>query len=184
VTSAKSGRIVATDEGRWVVLDRGQQNEENTATGVKTLSSFESYRAMADEKARGPGRAVPPKAEATWALAVDGRPPARGELAWRLGLVFAAANLALLGIGMSAANPRHASNWNVLFALMAFFAYYNLLAASQAWVSSGRLGLGTALLLVHGSAFALGVGLVWWRDRGTGGVLPRRRRRRRQRLAT
>ena len=180
VTSAKSGRIVAGDDGRWIVLDRGQQNDENTANGEKTLASFETYRAMADDRARGTGRAVAPRAESTWALAVDSRAPARGELAWRLGLVFAAANLALLGIGMSAANPRHASNWNLLFALMAFFAYYNLLAASQSWVASGRLGLGTALLLVHGSAFALGVALVWWRDRGTGGVLPRRRRRRRR----
>lgn len=183
VTSAKSGRIVAADDGRWVVLDRGQQNEEDTATGEKTLASFETYRAMADERARGAGRTTPAKATSTWALATDGSPAARGELAWRLGLVFACANLALIGIGMSAANPRHASNWNLLFALMAFFAYYNAIAASQAWIASGRLGFGTALLAVHGGALALGVALVWWRDRGTGGVLPRRRRRRRRAAA-
>ena len=89
-----------------------------------------------------------------------------GELAWRLGLVLAAANMLLLGIGMSASNPRHASNWNLLFALLGFFAYYNFINLTQAWVGAGRLGLGAALLATHGSALLLGIGLIWWREHG------------------
>ena len=85
----------------------------------------------------------------------------------------------LLGIGMSASNPRHAGNWNLLFALLGFFAYYNFINLSQAWVGAGRLGFGSALLLVHGSAFVLGTVLLWWREHGTNGAGLRRRRRRR-----
>jgi lipopolysaccharide export system permease protein len=86
----------------------------------------------------------------------------------------------MLGVGLSASNPRHASNWNLLFALLGFFAYYNFINLSRSWVTSGRLSLAGALLITHGSAFALGVTLLWWREHGTNrGVVPRRRRVRR-----
>jgi lipopolysaccharide export system permease protein len=88
----------------------------------------------------------------------------QGELAWRLGMLFGAANLMLFGIGLSATNPRRASNWNLLLALLGFVVYFNLINLSQAWVASGKLGLGTALVAFHGGAFALAVALVWWRD--------------------
>jgi lipopolysaccharide export system permease protein len=70
----------------------------------------------------------------------------------------------VLGIGLSATNPRRASNWNLLFALLAFFTYYNLINLSQAWVASGRVAMGPMLLGLHGVAFALAVALLWWRD--------------------
>ena len=73
--------------------------------------------------------------------------------------IVAALQLTLLGIGTSATNPRRASNWNLLFALLAFITYYNLLNLSQAWVSAGRFTMGPALLLLHGGAFALAPGM-------------------------
>ena len=82
----------------------------------------------------------------------------QGELTWRLGLLLGAANLLLLGIGLSATNPRRASNWNLLFALLAFVVYYNLINLTQAWVVSGRVGMGAALLALHGGAFVLALG--------------------------
>jgi lipopolysaccharide export system permease protein len=74
------------------------------------------------------------------------------------------ANMLLLGIGLSETNPRRAGNWNLLFALLAFVVYYNIINLSQAWVTGGRVGMGTAIAATHGSAFLLAVGLVWWRD--------------------
>lgn len=90
----------------------------------------------------------------------------QGELAWRIGLALGAANLLLLGIGLSATTPRRASNWNLLFALLGFVVYYNLIGLSQAWVAAGRLGIGAALLGLHGAAAALALGLLAWRDQG------------------
>ena len=97
-----------------------------------------------------------------------------------MGLVLAAANMLLLGIGMSASNPRHASTWNLLFALLGFFAYYNFINLSQAWVGSGRVGLGEVLVLGHGGAFVLALALLWWRENGMRRVAVVRRRRRRR----
>jgi lipopolysaccharide export system permease protein len=85
-------------------------------------------------------------------------------MVWRLGLVLGAANLTLLGVGLSASNPRRASNWNLLFALLSFVVYYNFINLSQAWVAGGKLGMGTALVLLHGGAFVLALTLLWWRE--------------------
>ena len=123
--------------GRFLVLSKGQRNEEDAKTGDKTLSRFETYRAEAGERVRNAAGGAAPRALPTVELLRHPTPPNQGELAWRIGLVLAAANMLLLGIGMSASNPRHASNWNLLFALLGFFAYYNLINLSQAWVGSG-----------------------------------------------
>ena len=183
VTSAKSGAIQSDGDGRFLVLNKGQRNEQNMASGEKTLSRFETYRAEASERVRNAAGGTAPRVLPTADLLRNPTAPNQGELAWRLGLVLAAANMLLLGISMSASNPRHASNWNLLFALLAFFAYYNFINLSQAWVGAGRVGLGTALAVGHGGAFALGVGLLWWRENGMRRSPIERRRRRRRRRA-
>ena len=66
----------------------------------------------------------------------------------------------------------------MLFALLTFAIYYNLVNLSQAWVASGRLSLGASLVAIHGSAFTLALALLWWRDHATvTRLLPRRRGR-------
>src|SRR4051812_16762162 len=103
---------------------------------------------------------VPPKALSTVALLREPLPRFHGELTWRLGLLFGAANLLMLGVGLAASNPRRASNWNLLFALLAFVVYYNLINLSQTWVAAGRVGMGVALVGLHGVAFAVALGLI------------------------
>ncbi|MBX3619189.1 MAG: LPS export ABC transporter permease LptF [Rhizobacter sp.] len=177
VTSARSGHIENTPEANYLVLDRGQRNEQNTKSGEKTLARFESYRVLASEKALSSVDKLPPKAQRTIDLLRGPEPRAQGELTWRLGLTLGANNLLLLAIGLSATQPRRASNWNLLFALLAFVVYYNLINLSQAWVASGKLGMGAALVLTHGAALLLALGLLWWRDNGTHLSLLRPRRR-------
>ena len=181
VVTAESGRIASDDQGRYVVLSKGRRNEQNVDTGEKTFSRFDTYTARAGDRALSVAGGPAPRARSTPQLVREPTPENRGELIWRVGLVLAGANMLLLGIGMSASNPRHAGNWNLLFALLGFFAYYNFINLSQAWVGSGRLGFGSALLLVHGGAFVLAMLLLWWREHGTNGAGLRRRRRRRQR---
>jgi len=164
VTSARGGRIEAIDGERWLVLERGQRNEADSATGNKLQSSFDSYRVLAGERALRSAEVRPPRALRTIDLLRAPTLRNQGELTWRIGLLFGAANLLLLGIGLSAANPRRASNWNLLLALLAFVVYYNFINLSKAWVEGGRFGMGTALIGLHGGAFALALALLWWRD--------------------
>ena len=107
-----------------------------------------------------------PKTMRTIDLLRQPGPRQLAELAWRFGLLLGAGNLLLLGIGLSATNPRRASNWNLLFALLGFVVYYNLINLTQAWVSGGRMGLAGALLGLHGAAFLLALSLLRWREMG------------------
>jgi lipopolysaccharide export system permease protein len=164
VTSARGGTLGEVDGDRWLVLERGQRNEFDSADGDKMLSRFESYRVLAGDDAVKKAEARPPRATRTIDLLREPTLKHQGELAWRLGMLFGAANLVLLGIGLAASNPRRASNWNLLLALLGFVVYFNLINLSRAWVAGGKLGLGTGLLALHGSAFALALALFWWRD--------------------
>jgi lipopolysaccharide export system permease protein len=166
VNSARGGRIETTDGQRYFVLEQGQRNELELATGEKKVASFESYRVLAGEAQRSGLDRLPPRARSTWELLVLATPLHMGELSWRLGVALGGINLVLLGIGLAASNPRRAGSWNLVFALLAFVVYYNLVNLTQAWVAAGKLSAPAALLLVHGGAFVVAVGLLWWRDRG------------------
>ena len=164
VTSAKSGRLEAAGDNRFLVLERGQRNDLNSANGDHTLSSFEAYRILASDRAVQAADNQVPRVMATWDLIQNPSARNQGELTWRFGLLLGAANLLLLGIGLAATHPRRASNWNLLFSLLAFGVYYNLINLSQAWVGGERLGMGAALLGLHGGVFLSAMALLWWRD--------------------
>lgn len=167
VTSARSGKIEFEGDDRYLVLSRGQRNEENLKSSEKTLARFESYRVQAGERVLSGMNDLPPKARSTFELIVDPTPRHQGQLAWRLGLLLGAANMTLLGIGLSASNPRRPNNWNLLFALLAFVVYYNVINLTEAWIAGGKASMGAALAVAHGGAFLIAVGLLWWREQGT-----------------
>jgi lipopolysaccharide export system permease protein len=164
VTSARSGRVVSTGADRLLRLDHGQRNEANASDGSRTLASFEQYEVLVGDTAVRSPDDQPASALDTLDLIRHPEPRNLGELAWRIGLLLATGNLLLLGVGLSSAQPRRASNWNLLFALLTFVAYFNLINLSQAWVASGRYAVGPLLVTLHGGAFVLGVLLIWWRD--------------------
>jgi lipopolysaccharide export system permease protein len=177
VTSAKSGHLQSDGDDRFLVLERGQRNDLDQHSGERTQSSFERYRVLASEHEMRSAEARPPKALRTIELLRKPTPRNQAELAWRFGLLLGAGNLLLLGVGLAATNPRRASNWNLLFALLAFVSYYNLINLSQTWVASGRMSMGAALVGLHGSAFVFALGLLWWRDHAAVFALSPRRSR-------
>ncbi|MCU0969300.1 MAG: LPS export ABC transporter permease LptF [Rubrivivax sp.] len=164
VTSARAGRIDFEGPDRFLTLERGQRNQSDASSGETAIARFESYRVLVDERAARAARERPPRTMRTIDLLRDATPRHDGELAARFGLLAAAVNLVLLGVGLAASNPRRASNWNLLFALLAFVVYFNLVSLTQAWVGTGRVALPVALGALHGSVFALAIALVWWRD--------------------
>ncbi len=165
VTSARSGTIEMQGDDRFLRLEAGQRNEVDRASGEKTLARFETYRVLVGERALSSAD-LPPRARGTTELLLSANPRFQGELTWRIGLALGGANLVLLGVGLAATNPRRAGNWNLLFALLAFVVYFNLINLSQAWVANGRYEMGEILLAMHGSVFVLALALLWWREQG------------------
>lgn len=174
VTTASRGRLQMEGDDRFLVLDHGQRNETQLKTGEKSLARFEQYKVMTDTQVLSSASQLPPKATATLDLLRAPTAKNLGELAWRIGFILCGFNMTFLGVGLSASNPRRASNWNVLFALLSFVIYFNLINLSQSWVGNGRASLPGVLLGVHGGAFLLAMTVIWLRDNGNRFCLRRR----------
>jgi lipopolysaccharide export system permease protein len=166
VTTASQGHIELTDTDRFLVLSHGQRNEANAVTAERSRATFEQYRILADSQVLRSADQLKPKATPTLDLLRTPSPANDGELTWRIGMSLACFNMALLGLGLAATNPRRASNWHLLFALLSFVVYFNLIGLSQGRVSSGRTSMSAALWTVHGGVFLLALALMWLRDQG------------------
>ncbi len=164
VVTASSGRIENNDGSQILVLNSGQRNEDNLRTGEKSVAQFDRYQIKVSDRLRNTTENPPAKALNSQDLLAAPTAINQGELSWRLGLLMGAANMVLLGIGLASTSPRRPNNWNLLFALLSFVVYYNLINLSQAWVASGKMSLGVSLSLSHGGALALAWFLIWWRD--------------------
>jgi lipopolysaccharide export system permease protein len=168
VTTAQAGRIEPGGAGqRVLILENGARTELDQRTGRKSLARFDEYRIVIGEKSLAPVEEQPLRARSSLdLLKLSGR-RVDAEWAARIGPVLTAVNLLLLGIGLSSGNQRKGASWTLLFALLSFVVYFNLVNLSQAWVASGQLSLAGALLAVHGSVFVIGTWLLWWRERGS-----------------
>lgn len=175
VITARTGRIEQVGDDRMVVLRHGERSDVDDKTGEYTLAGFDTYRMLADEKAMNQVRDTRPLATETLELIRHPTPERSGELVWRAGMFLGAINLALLAIGLSHVNPRRPNNWNLVFAVLAFLVYFNLVNLSRLWVSNGRLGVVPALLLLHGGVLLMTLALIWWRDHAVVWRVARRR---------
>lgn len=164
VTTSHSGRVEVENDNRYLRLYDGQRNEVDRKSSEKTLSRFDRYDVIVGDRLASPADQLPPKARSTMLLLSTPTPEHLGEMTWRLGLFLAATNMVLLAIGLATVNPRRANNWNLMFALLTFIVYYNLISLSRAWVSNGKMSMGLALLLTHGCALLLALYLMWRQD--------------------
>ena len=101
----------------------------------------------------------PSKALASVSLLANRTNGNMGELAWRLGLAFAAVNFIILGAAIANGNPRAGRGASFAFALLAFMFYYNLINLSQSWIASGQFRFTALLLAMHGGIFI--VSALW-----------------------
>lgn len=156
VTAARSGSIVDIGNAQFLLLGNGQRLESPT-TGPREvrISEFEEYAARVGQDELAARDNVPAKTKSTRALISDPTPANLGELGWRLGLALAAVNFVVIAAVVSHVNPRAGRSGNLVFALFAFVVYFNLLNIGQNWVATGRAGIGTLLLALHGGVFLL-----------------------------
>jgi lipopolysaccharide export system permease protein len=158
VTSARSGHIEDAADSQFLVLADGQQLEITNGTELK-ISEFGEYVNRIGAGELTSRDAPPPKTRSTPALVTDPTPANLGELAWRLGLAFAAFNFIIIAVTVSAVNPRAGRSGNLIFALFAFVVYFNLLNMGQGWISTGRVGFAPLLIGLHGGVLL--VSLLW-----------------------
>jgi lipopolysaccharide export system permease protein len=155
VTTAHAGRIENRDGSQYLLLNAGQRSEIDSKTGQIKVSEFEEYGNLIKSAKLTPFEGGPSKAMSSYALLANRTNGNMGELAWRLGLAFAAINFIILGAAIANGNPRAGRGASFAFALLAFMFYYNLINLSQSWIASGQFRFTALILMMHGGIFII-----------------------------
>ena len=174
ISSIQQGRlgVMATAQGhtesmpngdRFLVLDRGRRYEGTAGTAEYRVMEFDRY-ALRIETKEARGLEESPRTKPVWELVRDPQPMNLAELLWRLGLPLAALNLAVLAIPLSFVNPRAGRTNNLIFALLTYMIYSNLLSVSQAWVAQGKMRFEVGVWAVHVGMFLLLIVLFYRRQ--------------------
>ena len=156
VTTARAGRIENRDGSKYLLLSSGQRSELDNKTGQTKVSEFEEYGNLVKGAKLTPFEGGAHKAKSSWTLLQNRTNGHMGELAWRLGLAFAAVNFIVLGAAVASGNPRAGRGGSFVFALLAFAFYYNLINLSQSWIASGQFRFTDVIVAIHGGGFVLG----------------------------
>ena len=155
VSMSRSGRTETAPNGdRFIVLEQGRRYEGSPGDEQYRITEFERYAARIETREN-----IEPEANqknlTTIALIANPTKENLAELLWRVGIPVSALVLVLLAIPMSFVNPRAGRSINLLFALLTFMIYSNLLSVSQARVAQGRLDFSTGVWVVHGGMLLL-----------------------------
>ncbi|MBI3374448.1 MAG: LPS export ABC transporter permease LptF [Betaproteobacteria bacterium] len=155
VMMSRKGLIEKAPNGdRFLVLLDGQRYEGTPGEADFRVMEFERYATRIEAK-EGAEPESGVKTQSTLELLDNPDPTARGELLWRIGLPVSTFILSLLAIPMSFVNPRAGRSINLLFGLLAYIVYANMLTISQARVAQGKLAFSTGWWLVHAVMFAV-----------------------------
>jgi len=148
MVSKRGYRESAANGDRFVVLQDGRRYDGVPGTRDFKVMDFERY-ALRIEARDAQGEQTSTKAASTLALLQQQSDPNLAELLWRVGLPISALILTMLAIPLSFVNPRASRSINLVFALLIYMVYGNLLNIVQAWVSQGRVAFQTGWWVVH-----------------------------------
>ncbi len=171
VIVAQDGHVEVMENGdRFLVLTKGRRYEGSPGAADYRMMEFDRYAVRLDtvtvEK-----QAQTPRTTSTVDLLRDPSPANLAEWAWRLGYPISALLLAVFAVPASHVNPRAGRSLNVIFALLVYTVYSNLIGLSEAWINQQKLSVVTSMLLVHGSMGVLVIWLYWRRLHGVAGGL-------------
>ena len=155
VTTAQSGRIESRENAQFLLLSNGQRLENSANQPGLKISEFEEYGTKTGD-ATGLGES-PSEAKllSTRALLKNLTKNNLSEFAWRVGLALSAINFVMLAIALSSVNPRGGRSGNILFVLLLFVVYNNLLNLGQSWIALGIVSFPLFVAGLHGGVLLL-----------------------------
>jgi lipopolysaccharide export system permease protein len=162
VMSAASGYTEQMPNGdRFIILEQGHRYEGMPGSAEYRTMEFERYGIRIETgESRAPKESS--RGISTRRLLKEPTPANQGELLWRIGVPLSALMLALLAIPLSFVNPRAGRATNLIFAILTFMIYSNLISLSQAWVARGLVPFEIGVWGVHVLMFGLLI-LMFWR---------------------
>ncbi len=155
IMMSNKGYVETSPTGdRFLVLLNGRRYEGNPGEAEFKVMEFERYETRIEAREGGTPNETQ-KSRSTQALLQTPTNANLSELVWRIGVPLSALILALLAVPMSFVNPRTGRSLNLLFALLTYMVYSNLLSLSQARVAQGQMSFATGVWLVHGVMLAV-----------------------------
>ncbi len=161
VMVAKRGFVETAANGdRFVVLLNGRRYEGTPGALDYRTVDFDRY-ALRIEPREAAREAPSNKAIGTLDLLAEHRPEQVAELHWRLALPLAVLIMALFAIPLAVVNPRSGRSWNLIFAVLVYALYNNLLSIFQAWTAQGKVPAWLGLWPVHVTMVVILLVLYW-----------------------
>jgi lipopolysaccharide export system permease protein len=161
VVAAQGHTEMAENGDKFIVLSQGRRYESSAGSTEYRVMEFLRY-SIRMETAENLGIDQSAKNLSTLELLREPTPANKGELLWRLGVPLSALTLAFLAIPLSFVNPRAGRTNNLIFALLTFMIYSNLLSVSKAWVAQGRLPFEIGVWAVH-LLMCIALVVLFWR---------------------
>ena len=162
VTAAQQAHLRIEQGERLAILSNGQRVETLLDKPGLRVSEFAEYgmRVGSGASSQSEKEAQAIKARSTFDLLQEPLPAYQAELGWRIGLALAVVNFVLLGLGLALVNPRAGRSASLMYALLIFVVYYNLMTVGQNWVAAARLSLPVWMLGLHGGTLLLASALL------------------------
>jgi lipopolysaccharide export system permease protein len=177
VIVAKRGYLETAPNGdRFAVLLNGRRYEGTPGTLDYRVVDFDKQSIRIEPKEAK--REIPTASGMnTFDLFMVHGPEQVAELHWRLALPLALFIMAVLAIPLSVVNPRSGRSWNLIFAVLIYAVYYNMLSIFQAWTRSQRIPGWLGLWPVHAAMLVVIAMLFYhqlygFRWPGTGKMAP------------
>ena len=163
VMASEGGHTETAANGdHFLVLERGRRYEGMPGSADYRVMEFRRYAVRVESKVT-PGVEQNPSSLRLIDLLRNPNRDNLAELLWRVGLPLSALILALMAIPLSFVNPRAGRTTNMIFAILLYMLYSNLLSLTQAWVRQGRVPFELGVWMVHGGMVAVLVAMIWWR---------------------
>ena len=163
VVAALGSRKKEKNGDNFLVMEKGRRYEATPNSAEVSTTEFERYAVRVQTKEATPEpytrQAVP-----TQQLLQHANAGNNAELQWRLAIPISALVLVLLAIPLSFVDPRAGRSLNLVFALLIYIIYNNILSIFQAWVTQGKLSALIGLWPVHMFFFTLAFYLFYRRN--------------------
>jgi lipopolysaccharide export system permease protein len=146
---ASKGYVETAPNGdRFAVLVNGRRYEGTPGTLDYRTVDFQKY-AIRIEPKEAQRRTPPSRAQTVLNLLEEHKPEQVAELHWRVALPLAVLIMGIVAIPLAFVNPRSGRSWNLVFAVLIYVLYYNMLSIFQAWTAQGRVSPWVGLWPVH-----------------------------------
>ena len=129
-------------------MEKGRRYESKPNSAEVSTTEFERYAVRVQTKEAAPEPSTR-QALPTQQLLLNADAGNNAELQWRMAIPISALILVLLAIPLSFVDPRAGRSLNVVFALLIYIIYNNMLSIFQAWVTQGKLNALIGLWPVH-----------------------------------